>query len=182
MPFGEPGAGWLLLNSDVQLRHTRYDLARAADRIRSTTYPEAEDFAGCNILYPPSEKETLAAFMRAELKQKGHDDWLEPLCAMRSRRNCCGTPETVRSDAAIERPNFLPSPHFGHGGFLNTIFPSMRKISSCQLLPQPWHANLRGTIETVGCITGLDDRSRQKVAAFSVIISEEPHSRWPVFR
>jgi hypothetical protein len=33
------------------------------------------------------------------------------------------------------------------------------------------HANFRGTIEPVGCITGFDDRSRQKVAAFSVIIS-----------
>lgn len=68
MPFGEPGADWLLLDPDVQLRHTRYDLARAADRIRSTTYPQAEDFAARNILHPPSEKETLAAFTRAELK------------------------------------------------------------------------------------------------------------------
>jgi hypothetical protein len=49
MPFGEPGADWLLLNPDVQLRHTGYDLARAADRVRSTTYPQAEDFAARNI-------------------------------------------------------------------------------------------------------------------------------------
>ena len=68
MPFGEPGADWLLLDPDVQLRHTRYDLTRAADRIRSTTYPQAEDFAARNILHPSSEKETLAAFTRAELK------------------------------------------------------------------------------------------------------------------
>jgi putative phosphoesterase len=68
MPFGEPRADWLLLNPDVQLRHTRYDLARAADRIRSTTYPQAEGFASRNILHPPSEEETLAAFTRAELK------------------------------------------------------------------------------------------------------------------
>jgi predicted phosphodiesterase len=68
MPFGEPGADWLLLDRNVQLRHTRYDIARAADRIRGTTYPQAEDFAARNILHPPSEKETLAAFMRAELK------------------------------------------------------------------------------------------------------------------
>jgi hypothetical protein len=68
MPFGEPGADWLLLDPDVQLRHTRYDLARAADRIRRTTYPQAEDFAERNILHPPSEKETLAAFTRAKLK------------------------------------------------------------------------------------------------------------------
>jgi predicted phosphodiesterase len=68
MRFGEPGADWLLLDPDVQLRHTRYDLARAADPIRSTTYPQAEDFAARNILHPPSEKETLAGFTRAELK------------------------------------------------------------------------------------------------------------------
>ena len=68
MPFGEPRADWLLLDPDVQLRHTRYDLARAADRIRSTTYPQAEGFASRNVLHPPSEEETLAAFTRAELK------------------------------------------------------------------------------------------------------------------
>jgi predicted phosphodiesterase len=68
MPFGEPGADWLLLDPDVQLRHTHYDLARAADRIRRTPYPQAEDFAERNILHPPSEKETLAAFTRAKLK------------------------------------------------------------------------------------------------------------------
>ena len=30
MPFGAPGADWLLLGPDVQLRHTDYDLERAA--------------------------------------------------------------------------------------------------------------------------------------------------------
>jgi hypothetical protein len=34
MPFGEPGAYWLLLGPDVQLRHTDYDLTEAAQRIR----------------------------------------------------------------------------------------------------------------------------------------------------
>ncbi len=68
MPFGEPGAYWLLLEPKVQLRRTRYDLDRAADRIRSTTYSQAEDFASRNILHPPSEEETLAALTRAELK------------------------------------------------------------------------------------------------------------------
>jgi diadenosine tetraphosphatase ApaH/serine/threonine PP2A family protein phosphatase len=68
MPFGEPGADWVLLDIDVQLRHTRYDLSRAADRVRTTTCPQAEGFASRNILHPPSEKETLAAFTRVELK------------------------------------------------------------------------------------------------------------------
>jgi len=68
MPFGEPGAYWLLLGSDVQLRHTPYDLAKAAERIRATSYPQAQDFAAHNVLQPPSEKEMLEAFANAESK------------------------------------------------------------------------------------------------------------------
>ena len=62
MPFGEPGAYWLLLGPDVQLRHTIYDLAAAADRIRSTSYPQALEFATRDILEPRTEKEMLDAF------------------------------------------------------------------------------------------------------------------------
>ena len=68
MPFGEPGAYWLLLGPDVQLRYTPYDLAKAAERIRATSYPEAQDFAAPNVLQPPSEKQMLDAFAKAELK------------------------------------------------------------------------------------------------------------------
>ena len=68
MPFGEPGAYWLLLGPDVQLRHTPYDLTKAAECIRATSYPQAQDFAARNILQPPSEKEMLEAFSKAELK------------------------------------------------------------------------------------------------------------------
>ena len=67
MPFGEPGAYWLLLGTDVQLRYTPYDLAKAAERIRATSYPEAQDFAAHNVLQPPSEKQMLEAFAKAEL-------------------------------------------------------------------------------------------------------------------
>ena len=68
MPFGEAGAYWLLLGPDVQLRHTTYDLAKAFKRIRATSYPQAQDFAAHNVLQPPSEKEMLEAFAKAELK------------------------------------------------------------------------------------------------------------------
>jgi predicted phosphodiesterase len=68
MPFGKPGAYWLLLGTDVQLRHTAYDLAKAAERIGASSYPQAEDFAARNVLQPPSEKEMLEAFSKAELK------------------------------------------------------------------------------------------------------------------
>ena len=62
MPFGKPGAYWLLLGPAVELRHTPYDLAAAAARIRQTGYPQAENFAGRHVLQPPSEQEMLAAF------------------------------------------------------------------------------------------------------------------------
>jgi hypothetical protein len=65
MPYGEPGAYWLLLGPNVQLRHTPYDLAQAAARIRDTKYPQAQDFAAHNVLQPPSE-EKLEAFTRVE--------------------------------------------------------------------------------------------------------------------
>ncbi len=68
MPFGEPGAYWLLLGPDIQLRHTPYDLAKAAGRIRDTKYPEAHQFAAGNVLRPPSEEKSLEAFSRVELK------------------------------------------------------------------------------------------------------------------
>ena len=68
MPFGKPGAYWLLLGPDVQLRHTAYDLARAAERIRATEYPQAEEFAAHNVLAPPSEREMLEVFGRVEVK------------------------------------------------------------------------------------------------------------------
>lgn len=64
MPFGEPGADWLLLGPGVHPRHTAYDLASAATRIRSTGYPEAEHFATRNVLHPPSAREMLGAFTR----------------------------------------------------------------------------------------------------------------------
>jgi predicted phosphodiesterase len=68
MPFGRPGADWLLLGPGVELRHTTYDLAAAAARIRGTTYPQAEDFAARYVLQAPSERETLELYARAEVK------------------------------------------------------------------------------------------------------------------
>ncbi len=66
MPFGEPGAYWLLLGSDVELRRTTYDFRAAAERVRKTSYPQADDFAARNILQPPSEAQMLEAFSRSK--------------------------------------------------------------------------------------------------------------------
>jgi predicted phosphodiesterase len=68
MPFGTPGADWLLLGPDIQLRHTNYDLPKAAERIRQTTSPSAEQFAQNDVLNPRSETEALALFATVEMK------------------------------------------------------------------------------------------------------------------
>jgi putative phosphoesterase len=67
MPFEKPGAYWLMLGPDVELRHSPYDLTRAAKRICATPYPQAEQFAAHSVLRPPSEEDSLASFARAEL-------------------------------------------------------------------------------------------------------------------
>jgi putative phosphoesterase len=68
MPFGEPGAYWLILGPGVQHRRTQFDLTRAAGRIRATDYPQAEEFASHNVLRPPTEERMLEVFAKAELR------------------------------------------------------------------------------------------------------------------
>jgi predicted phosphodiesterase len=69
MPFGEPGAYWLLIGPGLQFRRTPYDLANAAERIRATSYPQAQKFAPHNVLQPPLERETLEMLEKVALKQ-----------------------------------------------------------------------------------------------------------------
>lgn len=55
MPFDAPGAYWLLVDGgEVRMRRTDYDLEAAAALIRETDYPQAEAFAGGNVLRPPA--------------------------------------------------------------------------------------------------------------------------------
>jgi len=63
MPFGEPGAYWLLLDDDGphQMR-TAFDLEAAAARIRATAYPGADAFAASYVLAPPGEAQMMAVF------------------------------------------------------------------------------------------------------------------------
>lgn len=68
MPFGDPGAFWLLLGPSVELRHSTYDLEKAAALVRRTNYPHAQDFAARNILTTPAEDEMLQLFEKAELR------------------------------------------------------------------------------------------------------------------
>jgi predicted phosphodiesterase len=66
-PYGAPGAHWLLLGPDIQLRQTPYDLVLAAERIVATPYPGAQAFVQ-DMLHPPSESEMLQVFTPWELK------------------------------------------------------------------------------------------------------------------
>jgi predicted phosphodiesterase len=64
MPFGKRGAYWLLIDSSVELRRTDYDFEEAATLVKSTGYPDRDNFAERNILNPPSEDEMLKAFAK----------------------------------------------------------------------------------------------------------------------
>jgi predicted phosphodiesterase len=65
MPFGPPGAYWLLLDaSGVRFRCTNYDRSSAATRIRAACYPGAAEFAEGNVLNPPSEERMLELFTK----------------------------------------------------------------------------------------------------------------------
>jgi putative phosphoesterase len=68
MPFGDPGAYWLLIGKDIELRHTRYDLEAAAAAIRATTYPGADAFAHDNVLSPPAEQKMLELYSSVRLQ------------------------------------------------------------------------------------------------------------------
>jgi diadenosine tetraphosphatase ApaH/serine/threonine PP2A family protein phosphatase len=68
MPFGQPGADWLLLGPGIDLRRTDYDARGAALRIRTSDYPEAADFAAHHVEDPPSSERMLEILERAALK------------------------------------------------------------------------------------------------------------------
>ena len=66
MPFGERGAHWLLLDSQIHFRRTEYDYEAAAARIRASGYPQAEQFVTTYVLNSPSEQQMLEVFRKAE--------------------------------------------------------------------------------------------------------------------
>jgi putative phosphoesterase len=68
MPYGDTRASWLLLGPGVELRRTPYDLTAAAERIRRTRYPQAEELIANDLLNPRSEQEMLELFARVELR------------------------------------------------------------------------------------------------------------------
>ena len=64
MPYGDPGAFWAVLGPDVQFRRTDYDRQAAADRLRHSTWPGAEEFARENVLTVPSVEAAMTFFTK----------------------------------------------------------------------------------------------------------------------
>lgn len=64
MPYAEsPGAYWLLLTPEGhEFRRTEYDLEAAAQQVRESGYPQAQDFANENILKIPTATEAAEFF------------------------------------------------------------------------------------------------------------------------
>jgi putative phosphoesterase len=66
MPFGPPGADWLLLGRGIELRHTNYDRDGAGRRIARTGFPNAPEF---DMLNPPAAEKMLELYGKAQLKR-----------------------------------------------------------------------------------------------------------------
>ena len=97
MPFGPPGADWLLIGPEIELRHTQYDLDDAAARIRRSDYPDAENFAAHSVLAPPLAEAMIELFARGELRYAP---------TFNIRRERFGDIDAIRqvNDAAFGRP------------------------------------------------------------------------------
>lgn len=64
MPFGAPGADWLLLGPGVEFHHTHYDHDDARRRIVAAGFPRSLQF---DMLNPPSADAMLDLYSKAEL-------------------------------------------------------------------------------------------------------------------
>ncbi|MCB0209338.1 MAG: metallophosphoesterase family protein [Anaerolineae bacterium] len=69
MPFGRTGADWLFIDTDLDFRHLDYNATAAAERIRQSAYPQAEDFAAHNVLQAPSKEDAMKMLAWVESKQ-----------------------------------------------------------------------------------------------------------------
>jgi predicted phosphodiesterase len=62
LPYGAPGAHWVLLGPTVEHRRTSYDTEAAAARVEAGGWPKAAEIAAENIRTVPSEAEALNFF------------------------------------------------------------------------------------------------------------------------
>lgn len=57
----QPGAYWVLLGPEVELRRTVYDLEAAAEAVRRTAIPERDEWAA-DVVRPPTAEEAITVF------------------------------------------------------------------------------------------------------------------------
>jgi predicted phosphodiesterase len=70
MPYeGAPGAYWALFGADVELRRTVFDFVEAAERIRQSGWPGADELVAENVLASPSADEASELFERMALER-----------------------------------------------------------------------------------------------------------------
>jgi len=66
MPYEDsPGARWALLGPRVRLMRTAYDVAAAAEEIRKSGFPQADEFVRKFLLDPPKAREATEFFENA---------------------------------------------------------------------------------------------------------------------
>ena len=69
MPFqGPPGAFWLMLHPEPELRHTDYDIEATAEKIRASDYWDAEN-AASRLLDPPDPRELEELYERSRVQR-----------------------------------------------------------------------------------------------------------------
>jgi diadenosine tetraphosphatase ApaH/serine/threonine PP2A family protein phosphatase len=106
LPYeGRPGAYWALLGADVELRHTEYDVGRAAEEIRRAGMPRADEVAEMLLPPPtPEEDRRLRAaggrrrIARARAPPRRHD------ARARGRRAWRAAGGSARDDPGERRP------------------------------------------------------------------------------
>jgi putative phosphoesterase len=69
MPYqGRPGAYWLLLGPDIDLRRTEYDLEAAIERMRAAGWPELDEFLKHSFL-EPIDPDSVAEFFERQAQE-----------------------------------------------------------------------------------------------------------------
>ena len=63
MPYeGDVAAFWAIVGEDVEFRQTSFDVERAVAEIRTSGWPNAEEFVNENLLAAPARSDTIAYF------------------------------------------------------------------------------------------------------------------------
>jgi hypothetical protein len=62
LPYGAPGAHWLLLGPGLEHRQTAYDVEAAAERLLAGEWPQAPQLVEENVRRVPSEEEALSFY------------------------------------------------------------------------------------------------------------------------